>query len=112
MTRTSTDHRRGKKHDDQRKLSLRKYSMRAERGAGKRDTLHLLVLLQTRRSLGLLHAEPVPADDTGRAGRNLSLALKNRPASFLRDLRLRHLQRIPRLLDRKTGLRQSQGQRQ
>src|SRR5262245_7655841 len=82
------------------KLPLRQHAIRGQRGARRRDTLHLFVLLETRRAVGLLHASAVSADLARGERGDLSVADKDREAQFLRRLRLRHLLGIAGLVER------------
>src|SRR5207245_2375248 len=56
------DHSEGTDRANQGKLPLRPDAIRGERGAGRRDPLHLFAVFETRRAVGLLHAGAVPPD--------------------------------------------------
>ena len=92
---------------NQGKLPLRPDAIRGERGAVRRDALHLFAVLQTRRALGLLHAGAISPDVAAGKCRDLSVGQPHRQTSFLRQLRLRHLFGIAGLVDRQAGLRKS-----
>jgi hypothetical protein len=64
---------------------LRQNAIRGGRGTGRRHPLHVFLLLQTRRALGLLQACAVPSDLAAGQCRDVSLGQQDSQASLLRE---------------------------
>src|SRR5204862_8317352 len=92
----------------QGKLPLRQDAIRGQRGARRRDALHLFAVLETRGVVGLLHARAISADLAARERRDLSVAHKDRQTQFLRRLRLRHIFGVAGLVERQGGFRENE----
>src|SRR4051812_44583238 len=104
MNPAISGHREGTNRASQGKLPLRPDAIRGQRDASRRDPLHLFVVRQARRAVGLLYAGAISADVAAGKRRDLSLGQPHRQTSFLRQLRLRHLFGIAGLVDRQAGL--------
>ncbi len=75
----------------QRKLSLQGDAIRGQPGPGQRHPLHLLIMFEAGGPARLLYAGLVQADDGTRPRFDLPMAVVQRSAPPLRNLRLRHL---------------------
>jgi len=99
--RIMSDHVGGADRATEGKLPLRPDAIRGQRGAGRRDALHLFAVLKTRRAVGLLQPGAISPDLVTRKCCDLSVGKPHRQTSFLRELRLRNPFRIAGLVDRK-----------
>src|SRR5205814_2486519 len=98
-TLAASGHSRRDACDNQGKVPLRQHAILGERDTRRCDALYLLIVLEARCAMGVLHSRAISPDVASRKRRDLSVAKPHRKASFLRKLRLRHLFGIAGLVD-------------